>query len=52
MHVRTKIVTNVPMHVVHGEVIFSLLKRMRLSDRAYMRDCTCILACVRDHVGD
>ena len=52
MHVRTKIVTNVPIYVVHVEVVFSLTKRTRLCDRVYMHDCMHILACVRDHICD
>ena len=43
---------NIPMDVVHVEVVFSLSKRMRVCDGAYMRECTCILACVRDHICD
>ena len=43
-NLRTKIDTNFPMYVVHVEVVFSLLKRTRMRDQAYMRECTCILA--------
>ena len=52
MHVRTKIVTNVPIFVVHVEVVSSLSKHTRLCDRVYMHDCMHILACVRDHICD
>ena len=47
-----EMVTNIPVCVVNVEVVFSPLKHACVCDRAYMCECTRILARMRDPFYD